>query len=99
MRNRSNLRKAIKHKPVTYVDCTCGFLIWRVGPVDSKVNDTAENPKRWAHVDERVYLPIPFRVEYVWHDMQHQSFLFDLKTMWLTAYWGFCAAGLSHRSV
>lgn len=50
----------------------------------------------WAQINGRDELPIPVKVEYDVHYMRNQSFLFDLKILWLTAGRVFRAAGVSH---
>ncbi len=50
----------------------------------------------WAQINGRDELPIPVKVEYDVYYMKHQSFLFDLKILWLTAGRVFRAAGVSH---
>jgi O-antigen biosynthesis protein WbqP len=50
----------------------------------------------WAQVNGRDELPIPKKVELDFEYLQHRSFLFDLKILWMTALKVVVRDGVSH---
>lgn len=50
----------------------------------------------WAQINGRDELPIPVKVEFDQYYLQHASFFFDLKIIFLTVYKVFHAEGVSH---
>jgi O-antigen biosynthesis protein WbqP len=50
----------------------------------------------WAQINGRDELPIPKKVALDFEYMRHQSFLFDLKILWMTAIKVLTKDGISH---
>lgn len=50
----------------------------------------------WAQINGRDELPIPVKVDFDRHYLQHQSFFFDLKIIFMTFFKVFAAQGVTH---